>query len=130
LVPRPTPRLRRGGGSHRAMEDTVDNPTLILGRGGKAMTVAVVALLLGFDVVQARTSKEVEIDFFDDADLTNEVGFQLLPCNGGIVRQGKRTQFYVRTETKCDIGAFPPPPPIDCNFTQEGCKPFLPLPGR
>ncbi|WP_374090589.1 hypothetical protein [Methylomicrobium lacus] len=75
---------------------------------------------------QARPSKEVEVTFVSDASLKTEVGYQHLPCDGGIMKSGKRTNFYVRSETVCENTHLPSPAPINCNFTQAGCKILTP----
>lgn len=59
--------------------------------------------LLGSVVTQsfALPANEVETWYYSDATLTEEVGYTLLSCSGGIYREGRRTQYAVRFTDPC-----------------------------
>lgn len=66
------------------------------------LAAIVFGTLLGVSVVAGRPSKEVERTYFSGPDFKTEVGYQLLPCNGGLIKKGKRTRWYLESTSPCE----------------------------
>ena len=67
--------------------------------------LGVIAALAVGATVYALPASEVEIIYFSDASLTNEVGYRLLACQGGIYREGRTSRHYVRFQSPCSTGS-------------------------
>jgi Family of unknown function (DUF6289) len=66
-------------------------------------TFGIVATLLGTVATKsfALPANEVEIEYFSDATLTHDVGYEFRSCNGGVGRQGQRTRYRAVESTPC-----------------------------
>jgi hypothetical protein len=64
----------------------------------------IISALLGFAATQsfALPANEVETVYFSDAGYTNEVGYTILACQGGVYREGRTTRYRARLFTPCN----------------------------
>ncbi|HEY9665631.1 MAG TPA: DUF6289 family protein [Coleofasciculaceae cyanobacterium] len=63
------------------------------------------ALIVGVGVslkTQARHNKEVTTTYYSDATHKKIVGEKTLPCGGGIIQWGKKTEFYTKDSFPCN----------------------------
>jgi len=68
-------------------------------------SVMSLALIVGVGVslkTQARPVKEVTTTYYSDATHKKIVGEKTLPCGGGIIQWGKKTNFYTKDSSPCD----------------------------
>lgn len=63
------------------------------------------ALIVGVGIslkTQAKPPNEVITTYYSDATHKEVVGEKTLPCGGGIIQWGKKTNFYTKESIPCD----------------------------
>ncbi|MET7246132.1 hypothetical protein ABZT49_22540 [Methylobacterium sp. EM32] len=91
----------------------------------------------GLAAIPARAApgSDYEVTYFADRQMTKEAGQFYKPCGNGAARmRGKRTRYFVKSQSKCPGAGGIPSGSFSCNFTKAGCTDavvtrFLPLIG-
>ena len=84
------------------------------------LSVSAIAMfaLWGAVVTEARPSSEVERIYFSGPDFKTQVGYMLLPCNGGKIVRGKQSRWRYETKAACD--PYGPKPVEECMVCDAG----------
>jgi hypothetical protein len=70
----------------------------VLGILGALVAIAATA------TVYALPANEVEVIYYSDASMTDEVGYRYTACQGGVYRSGRLTRYAVSFSTPCHSG--------------------------
>ena len=83
----------------------------------------VVVGMLSAGEAKAVPGRDVEVTYYAERTLMTEVGSFMKPCGTGhATLRGRRTPYYVRSQSTCPSGSHLPPTTISCHFTEAGCS--------